>query len=250
MNRFRLDGKVAIVTGASSGIGPAAAAGLAEAGADVVLNGRDRERLEAAAGPVRAAGRRAVVAPGDLEDRATPPALVDAAVGELGRLDVIAHCAALFEPMAIGETTVDSYDRQFAVNVRAGFLLVQSALPHLVPGSAVVFVTSIAGHVAFPDSSAYCATKGAVELMSKAMAVELAPRGIRVNCVAPGNIITPMNEALRAQPGYEDGCNELTPAGRFGQPHEIADAIVYLSSDAATYATGASLLVDGGWTAR
>lgn len=243
----RLDGKVAIVTGASSGIGPATAAALAEAGADVVLGGRDPDRLEEAAHAVRAHGRRAIAVTGDLLDDSAPAALVDTAVSDLGRLDVVVHCAGLFEPAPLEETTLESYDTQFGINVRAGFLLAQAALPHLDHGSAIVFVTSIAGHVAFPSSSAYCGTKGALELMSKAMAVELAPRGIRVNCVAPGNIITPMNADLRATPGYEDECNARTPAGRFGQPEEIAEAIVYVAS--ASYMTGASLLVDGGWTA-
>jgi NAD(P)-dependent dehydrogenase (short-subunit alcohol dehydrogenase family) len=249
MERWRLDGKVAIVTGASSGIGPATATALASAGADVVLSGRDERRLEETALAVRRAGRRAVVVAGDLADDGTPRRLVAAAVEELARLDVVVHVAGLFEPAPLAETTLESYDRQYAVNVRAGFLLAQAALPHLEAGSAIVFVSSIAGHAAFPDSAAYCGTKGAVELMSKALAVELAPQGIRVNCVAPGNIHTPMNEHLRAIPGYEDACNERTPAGRFGEPEEIADAIVFVASGAASYVTGASLLVDGGWTA-
>jgi len=136
------------------------------------------------------------------------------------------------------------------VNVRAPFLLTQQALPHLRPGSSVVLISSIAGHVAFPDSSAYCATKGAVELLGRALCVELSPLGIRVNVIAPGNIRTPMNERLRALPGYEEKMGELTPAGRHGEPEEIAAAIVFVASDAASFVHGASWLVDGGWTAR
>jgi len=134
--------------------------------------------------------------------------------------------------------------------VRAPLLLTQAALPHLDAGASVVFVSSIAGHVGFQDSTAYCATKGALELATRALALELSPRGIRVNAVAPGNIKTPMNEELRNTTDYEGVCNAATPAGRFGEADEIAAAIVFLASDASSYVHGASLLVDGGWTAR
>ena len=113
----------------------------------------------------------------------------------------------------------------------------------------MIFISSIAGHVAFPNSAAYCASKGAVELLAKALATEFSPR-IRVNVIAPGNIRTPMNAALRAQPGYEDAAAELTPAGRHGDPEEIAAAVLFVASDAASFVHGASFLVDGGWTAR
>lgn len=245
-----LAGRVAVVTGASSGIGVATAGALAGAGADVVLVGRDRGRLERTAAAVDARGARSHVLALDLTVAHAPETVVDAVLAELGRVDVLVHSAGLFEPIPFADTPVESLDRQWATNVRAPFLLTQAALPHLTPGSSVIFVSSIAGHVGFPSSAAYCATKGAVELLARGLALELSPLGIRVNVVAPGNVRTPMNEALRAISGYEEGVTGDTPAGRFGEPEEIAAAVVFLASDAASFVHGASLLVDGGWVAR
>jgi NAD(P)-dependent dehydrogenase (short-subunit alcohol dehydrogenase family) len=245
MSGFRLDGKAAIVTGASSGIGLAIAVAMADAGARLVLSGRDGERLAACAEQV---GEHRVVAV-DLNADDAPEMIIRAAVDAFGGIDVLVHSAGIFEPMPFTETTAESFDRQWHTNVRAPFLLTQRAAPHLHPGGSVVFISSIAGHVAFPNSAAYCASKGAVELMAKALATEFSPR-IRVNVIAPGNIKTPMNAALRAQPGYEDATGELTPAGQHGEPEEIAAAVVFVASDAASFVHGASFLVDGGWTAR
>ena len=245
-----LTGKAAIVTGASSGIGAAIAESFARAGADVALSGRDSAKLEAVAARVREAGQAARVVAHDLALGAEPARLVDETREAFGRVNVAVHAAGMFEPAPFLEASVDALDRHYALNVRAGFLLAQAAARQMSEGDSIIFVTSIAGHVAFPNSVGYCASKGAVELMNKAMCTELSPLGIRVNTIAPGNIITPMNASLRTQPGYEDGCNELTPAGRFGETQEIADVAVFLASDNAKYVHGASLLVDGGWTAR
>jgi NAD(P)-dependent dehydrogenase (short-subunit alcohol dehydrogenase family) len=243
---FRLDGKAAIVTGASSGIGFATAEAMAAAGARLVLCGRDEERLARCAERV---GEHRVVAV-DINAEAAPELIVDAAVDAFGTIDVLVHSAGIFEPAPFTETSADSFDRQWRTNVRAPFLLTQRAASHLRAGGSVIFISSIAGHVAFPSSAAYCASKGAVELMAKALATELSPLGVRVNVIAPGNIRTAMNAALRAQPGYEERMGELTPAGRHGEPEEIAAAVVFVASDAASFVHGASFLVDGGWTAR
>ncbi len=245
-----LTGRTAIVTGASSGIGLAAAAALAAAGANVALVGRDRNRLADADARVRAHGVSSLMLAEELTADEGPARVVAQTMASLGRIDSVVHSAGLFEPAPLVEASIESFDRQFAINVRAPFLLTKAASSYLKPGASVIFVSSIAGHVAFPNSVAYCGTKGAVEMMTKALATEFAPKGIRVNAVAPGNIKTPMNEPFRAMAGYEDGCNEQTPAGRFGEVDEIASAIVFLASDAASYVHGASLLVDGGWAAR
>jgi len=248
-NSQRLLGKVAIVTGASSGIGAAIAQAFAREGAKLALSGREESRLADVAECIDSDGVAAHVVAHDLAAEEEPARLVNDAIEAFGQLDVVVHSAGLFEPQPFLETSLESFDRQFALNVRAGFLLAQAAVPHLSEGASLVFIGSIAGHVAFRNSVAYCGTKGAVELMTKALCTELAPLGIRVNALAPGNIRTAMNEPFRAEPGYEDGLNDLTPAGRFGEPEEIAEAAVFLASDAASFVHGSSLLVDGGWTA-
>lgn len=245
-----LAGKTAIVTGASSGIGSSIAAAFAREGANVSLSGRDEARLEAVARVVRAAGQEALVSAHDLTLDGEPARLVEESRGAFGDVNIVVQSAAIFETASLLETSLDSFDRQFGLNVRASFLLAQAAVPHMSAGDSLIFISSIAGHVAFPNSVAYCGTKGAVELMTKALCIELAPLGIRVNALAPGNIKTPMNASLRVQPGYEDASNELTPAGRFGEPGEIADAAVFLASNKAAYVHGVSLIVDGGWTVR
>jgi NAD(P)-dependent dehydrogenase (short-subunit alcohol dehydrogenase family) len=245
-----LSGRVAIVTGASSGIGVATARALAEAGADVVAVGRDARRLRGCAEGVESIGGRCREVLTDITADGAPEQIVGTALDVFARVDVLVHCAGLFEPMPFAETPPESLDRQWEANVRAPFLLTQAALPHLEAGSSVIFISSIAGHVGFPSSAAYCATKGAVELLVRALSLELSPLGIRANVIAPGNVLTPMNEHLRALPGYEERVSGETPAGRFGEPEEIAAAVVFFASDAASFVHGASLLVDGGWIAR
>lgn len=245
-----LSGRVAVVTGASSGIGVAIARALGEAGADVAVVGRDAGRLRRAAAGVREVGARACEVRVDITADGAAPRIVGAALEAFGRVDVLVHSAALFEPAPFSETAPESLDRQWETNVRAPFLLTQAALPHLGAGSSVIFISSIAGHVGFPSSAAYCATKGAVELLVRALSLELSPLGIRANVIAPGNVRTPMNEDLRALPGYEERVSGETPARRFGEPEEIASAVVFFASDAASFVHGASLLVDGGWIAR
>ena len=242
----RLDGKVAIVTGASSGIGFAIAKAMGEAGAKVVVTGRDEERLRRAADA--SGDARVVVA--DLADEAAPERIVAETIDAFGRIDSIVHSAGIFWPKPLADAPLEDFDMQWRVNVRAPYALTRAALPHLDRDSSVIFVSSIAGQVAFPNSSAYCATKGAVEQLTKALAVELAPQGIRVNSIAPGNIRTPMNEELLKDPDYEQMYLDGTPYGRVGLPEDVAPLAVFLASDAARYIHGESILVDGGWAAR
>ena len=199
---FSLEGKVAIVTGASSGIGSAIAEAMSQAGAKVVLAGRDEERLQRCAGRC---GEHRVVAVDLVVDDA-PARIVSETLSAFGGIDSIVHSAGIF--------------------------------------------WSIAGQVAFPNSAAYCATKGAIEQLTKALAVELAPAGIRVNAIAPGNIRTPMNEELLKSKEYEQMYLDNTPYGRVGVVEDIAPLAVFLASDEARYIHGESILVDGGWAAR
>jgi NAD(P)-dependent dehydrogenase (short-subunit alcohol dehydrogenase family) len=243
---FSLEGKVAVVTGASSGIGFACAEAMSEAGAKVVLVGRDAGRLADCAARC---GEHHVVAV-DLVDDEAPSRIVDETLGAFGSITSLLHMAGIFVPSPMAEAPLEDFDRQWQLNVRAPYALTQAALPHLGRDSSVTFVSSIAGQVAFPNSAAYCATKGAIEQLTKALAVELAPRGIRVNSIAPGNIRTPMNEELLKDPGYEQMYLDGTPYGRVGIVEDIAPLAVFLASDAAAYIHGESILVDGGWAAR
>ena len=136
------------------------------------------------------------------------------------------------------------------MNVRAPYAITHAAQAHLQSGASVIFISSIAGHIGFPNSAAYCATKGAIEQLTKSLAVELAPRGVRVNAIAPGNIHSPMNEEFFQSPEYERAMIERTPAGRVGVVEDVAPAAVFLASEAARYVYGVSLLVDGGWAAQ
>lgn len=251
MTATDLDARSVIVTGASSGMGAAVARELGRRGARVALQGRDLARLEAVAADVTAAGGEALIAPVDLEDLDLVPSLVARTVERWGSVDGLVLNASLFDPRPLAETTLDSIQRQWNTNVVSHLLLVQAAEPHLSEGSALVFVSSTTGLAGFPGCSAYSATKGATEALSRALAVELGARRIRVNSVAPGFVRTPMlTPILEAVPGYEDSLDEFTPVGRIGEPEEIAAAVCFLLSPASSYMTGSTVVVDGGWTAK
>jgi NAD(P)-dependent dehydrogenase (short-subunit alcohol dehydrogenase family) len=243
---FSLEGKVAVVTGASSGIGAAIARAMSDAGAKLVLTARDEERLQACASDLREHVFVAV----DIGADEAPGRIVSETMNAFGALDVLVHSAGIFWPKPFAEAPLDDFDQQFRVNVRAPYALTQAALPHLQPGSAVIFVSSIAGHVGFPNSTAYCGTKGAIELITKSLAMELAPLGVRVNAIAPGNVHTPMNAAFFESPDYERAMIARTPCGRVGVVEDIAPVAVFLASEAARYIHGESILVDGGWAAQ
>lgn len=243
---FSLDGKVVAITGASSGMGFACAQAMSEAGAKVVLVGRDRARLEQCA---ERCGDHRIVAV-DLIESDSPEQIVHATLDAFGAVTSLLHMAGIFLPRPFVEEPLEDFDMQWKVNVRAPYALTQAALPHMKREASVTFISSIAGQVAFPNSAAYCATKGAIEQLTKALAVELAPAGIRVNAIAPGNIRTPMNEQLLESKEYEQMYIAGTPYGRVGVVEDVAPLAVFLASDAARYVHGESILVDGGWAAR
>jgi NAD(P)-dependent dehydrogenase (short-subunit alcohol dehydrogenase family) len=244
-----LAGQRAIVTGASSGIGRGIAEAFAQAGAEVVVVGRDRERLETVVANITSTGGTAVGCQADVTTASDRERVVSEALERLGAITTLVNCAGLFE-LAPFEESLEALDRQWETNVRSSFALTQSALPHLRPGGRVLMMSSIAASIGFPTASGYCATKGAIEQITKALALEEAANQVRVNAIAPGNVRTAMNEHLFANEEYENLMLSMTPLGRIGEVNDIAPAAVFLCSDAASYITGVSLTVDGGWLAQ
>jgi NAD(P)-dependent dehydrogenase (short-subunit alcohol dehydrogenase family) len=247
----RFDGQTVIVTGASSGMGAALAVGFAAEGAQVALVGRDAERLEATHRTIAEADGAAVVVAADVASDDAPAKILAATSEAFGsELDVLVNCAGVFLTGPIDDS-LEQFDRQWAVNVRAPFRLTVAALPQLRErrGNVLLF-SSIAGKIGFPGASAYCATKGAIEQFTRALAVEEAPRGVRVNAVAPGNVETPMNAHLMADPAYLKAMLDATPLGRNGAPADVVPLALLLASRDAGWITGESVVVDGGWVAQ
>lgn len=249
--RWRLDGRVAIVTGAGRGLGAACALALAEAGATLLLVARTRAEVEAGAAAIVAAGGSARAHVADVTEAGAVTAIVAAALA-LGDLRIAVNCAGSNRVGAARDYALADWDRLFALNVRAAFAVCQavgaSLLARGVPGSLVT-LSSQMGHVGARDRVAYCASKHAVEGMTKALAVEWAPHGIRVNTVAPTFVDTPLTAPMLADPGFRAAVLERIPAGELATAAQVADAVRYLACDAAGSVTGASLRVDGGWTA-
>jgi NAD(P)-dependent dehydrogenase (short-subunit alcohol dehydrogenase family) len=249
---WALDGRVALVTGAGRGLGRGCAVALAGAGAGVVCAARSGDELERVAEEIRGTGGTAAVVAGDLTDEANVAAAVRCAE-RLGDLRIVVTAAGVNRPGAAVDYPTADWDALFAVNVRATFLACRAAGASLLargrPGSLVT-VSSQMGSVGYPGRAAYCATKHAVEGLTKALAVEWAPREVRVNAVAPTFVETPMTAAYLADPAFRAEILEhRLPGGRLATVEDVAHAVRYLACDASAGVTGHTLKVDGGWTA-
>jgi meso-butanediol dehydrogenase/(S,S)-butanediol dehydrogenase/diacetyl reductase len=244
----RFDGKVAIVTGAGSGIGAAVAARLADEGASVVLCGRREATLHEIA--ARLPAGRALVHAADVTIEAQVTALIDAAVARFGRLDVVANNAGLFEGGTVMEATTDHWRRVMATNLDAAFFVSRAAIPHLLKTrGAIVNTSSVSGLGGEWGAAAYVAAKGALNNLTQSMALDLARSGVRVNAVCPTMTATPMTASMSSQPELMAKFRDRIPLGRAADPKEIAAAIAFLASDDASFITGVNLPVDGGITA-
>jgi NAD(P)-dependent dehydrogenase (short-subunit alcohol dehydrogenase family) len=244
-----LDGLTALVTGAGRGIGRGIAQALAAAGGRVVLVSRTAGEISSAAAEIHAAGGQAVVMPCDVLDRER----LTSVLNEVGVVDVLVNNAGTNAPMPLAEVSPDTYDTIFDLNVRATYFLTQAVVGRLVAAGrtgSIITVSSQMGHVGAANRSVYCAAKHAVEGMTKALAVELGPHGIRVNTIAPGYVETPLTEPFLADPDFRADTLRRIPAGRLGQVADVAAAAVFLADPAAAFVTGASLTVDGGYTAQ
>ncbi len=245
----RLTGRKALITGGDSGIGAAVAIAFAREGADVVLSylPQEQEDAERIAQLVRDAGRTAVLAPGDVADESYARSLVHTAVDELGGLDIIANIAGRQQFVEdLADLSSASFDETFKTNVYALYWIVQEALPHLPKGASIINTSSIQAYEPAPILVDYATTKAAINTISKALAQQLAPKGIRVNVVAPGPIWTPLQAAGGQPPEKLPEFGEQTPFGRAGQPAELAPAYVFLASQESSYVSGETLNVNGG----
>jgi NAD(P)-dependent dehydrogenase (short-subunit alcohol dehydrogenase family) len=253
-SRFRLDGRTALVTGSGRGIGRACAIALAQAGAEVWLCARTKDEIEQAAAEIRAAGGRAHAAACDVTNSREFQKIIES----LKSLDVLVNNAGTNIPEPFVEVSETHLDQLLGLNVRAAFLCAQAAAKKMLQakdratrGGAIINMSSQMGHVGAVNRSVYCLTKHALEGLTKAMALELAPRGIRVVSVAPTFIETPMYSKMKAaKPELAQWVTDRIPQGRVGQPEDIAAAVVFAASPAAALITGTSLVVDGGWTAQ
>ena len=245
---FRLEGKRALVTGASSGIGLAAAVALAQAGAHVVLVARGMPALAAVTAEMTAAGLSAQSLQLDITDLAA----TEAAMQDHGPFDVLVNSAGLARHSPALETTPDVYDAVMDVNVRAAYFLTRNVAKGLIAagrGGSLINLSSQMGHVGGVDRSVYCATKHALEGMTKAMAIEWGAKGIRVNTLCPTFIRTPLAEQTLAIPERRAWIESMIKLGRVGEIEDLMGPVIFLASDASALMTGTSLLIDGGWTA-
>ena len=249
---FSLAGQVAMVTGASQGIGHDLALALAHGGARVVVAARQHERLEALVAEIATAGGEAATVVVDLRDRTSIEAAVTATVARFGRIDILVNNAGLGTNHDALEATEQEWDALFAVNVRGLFFACQSAGRRMVDQGygRIVNISSQAGLVGIPRHAAYSASKAAVIGLTKVLALEWGSHGVTVNCVAPTFIRTPGTADRLDQPDFLADVVSRIPVGHVGTTTDVAGAVIYLASPAAALVTGSVLVIDGGWTAR
>jgi NAD(P)-dependent dehydrogenase (short-subunit alcohol dehydrogenase family) len=252
---MKLKGKVAVITGGTSGIGTASATLLAEEGAAVVLTGRNRERGEQVAQAIKEAGGEALFVQADVRIGEDCQRVVEETLDRFGRIDVLFNNAGVYYPVTTLECTEEEWDETIDSSLKGAFLMSKYALPSMIEGGggSIIHNSSGWGILGGPRAAAYCAAKGGLVVMAKAMAIDHGPDGIRVNCVCPGDTETPMltDDAKKQGLSWEDyiaGAADR-PLGRVGTPEEIARAVLFLASDDSSFVTGESLVVDGGGVA-
>ncbi len=247
----RFEGRTILITGAGSGIGQATARRFGAEGGRVFCADVDGDAAERTAASIRESGGEATAARCDVSDPVEVARTVDAAVARWGGLHVLANVAGIGGFRRTTEVTFAEWSRVIGVNLTGQFLTCQRALPHLLETrGAIINTASVAGLKSHPYSAAYCASKGGVVMLTRALAVEYGRRGVRINCLCPGGIETPMLAQFQLPEGVPQAAlMRITPLGRHGQPDEVAGTIAFLASDDAAYVNGATLVVDGGMIA-
>jgi NAD(P)-dependent dehydrogenase (short-subunit alcohol dehydrogenase family) len=243
---FRLDGRRAIVVGAGSGIGESSAEALAAHGAHVVCADLDEEKAAAVAERIRRGGGSAEPAKVDVRDTASVEAALD-----LARASIVVSTPGVNVRKKIGEVTDEEFDRVIDTNLKGTFRVARSAAVRMAGsgGGSIIAFASIRAQVVEPGQGVYAATKAGIVQLLRAIAAEHGPRGVRANAIAPGVVETPLTAQIKSHPAWYDAYAQRSALRRWGQPREIAGAVVYLASDASSFVTGSCLFVDGGWTA-
>ncbi|SLN70564.1 SDR family NAD(P)-dependent oxidoreductase [Oceanibacterium hippocampi] len=252
LDRFRLDNRVAVITGGGGGLGTLAALTFAGAGADIVLLGRNEVNLEATANEVRALGRTALPITVDVTDGAALAAAAERIEAELGGIDILFNNAGITSTKTLRDIPPEEWQALLDVNVTGSYLAIRAVTPALIRrgGGRIINMGSILSARGMANRVAYSTTKAAVANMAAALAFELGPHGITVNTLAPTVIVTDLNrEAVRTQPELYEAIVKRTPLGRLGEPDDLSGALLLLASDAGRYMTGQTLFVDGGYTA-
>lgn len=249
-DRFSLNGRKALVTGASKGIGAEICAVFAEAGADIVALGRDEADLAATAEAVRAHGRHCLTLTAEMESPTEPVAACERALAEWGTIDILVNSAGIANVAPAVDFSTGDWDRMMAVNLRAPFLTARTLAPAMIAQrwGKVINISSQTGVIALDDHAAYAASKGGLNALTKSLCAEWARHNVQVNAICPTVVMTPMGKKVWGKPEKGDPFRNATPARRFAEPVEVADAALYLASDASSMVNGALLMVEGGFT--
>ena len=252
INRFSLDGRTALVTGASKGIGAEICAVYADAGANIIASGRDADGLKEVEAAVTAKGRKCVTIPCELADVADVREMGHAAMAEAGTIDILVNNAGIIRRNDALDFTEEDWDAVMDTNLKSAFFLSQAAARHMKARGRgkIINIASLLSFQGGIRIASYTASKSGLAGLTRLLACEWAPLGINVNAVAPGYVVTNNTEALREDPVRYKAILDRIPAGHWAQPSDIAGAVVYLASDAANYVHGVVLPVDGGWLAR
>jgi NAD(P)-dependent dehydrogenase (short-subunit alcohol dehydrogenase family) len=249
-DRFSLKGRKALVTGASKGIGAEICAVLAEAGADIVALGRDTADLAVTAKAVHAHGRRCLTLTAEMASPTEPVAACERALAEWGTIDILVNSAGMTNVAPAVDFSTPDWDQMMAVNLRAPFLTARTLAPAMIAQGwgKVIMISSQTGVIALDDHAAYAASKGGLNALTKSLCAEWARYNVQVNAICPTVVMTPMGKKVWGKPEKGDPFRNATPARRFAEPVEVADAALYLASDASAMVNGALLMVEGGFT--